>query len=129
MLSPMVGAQRLAKTRTVARPTLRVVLDFDFRVGKLQHGAVQTADGAKYRRQTFHVHFAGETVMELYRYGRDEGWEYRWIGAPTWLRGVVELPVFIDGGKADAGRKVVEAFRDGLRAYFRQFDPGSGRMS
>lgn len=118
MLSPMAGA-RIEKGRT-----LRVVLDFDFRVGNLEH--VEAGHGLK--RQQFRVYFAAERVMEVYRYGRDEGWEHRWVAAPTWLRGAVDIPMFLEGGKPDAARRVAQAFRDGLRAFFRQFDPNTGRL-
>ena len=99
-------------------------LDFAFRVGMLEH--VETGHGLK--RQQFRVYFAGDRVMEVYRYGRDEDWEYRWVAAPAWLRGAVDVPVFLEGGKVDASLRLMEAFRDGLRGFFRQFDPNSGRL-
>lgn len=110
------------------KDTLTITLDFDFRIGKLERVDMRHT-GHNGRRQEFGVYLAGRRVLDVYRYGRDDPWEHRWDSAPAWLRGAVDIPVFLDGGKVDAARRVTRAFEHGVRQFFQHFDTDQGRIT
>lgn len=119
MLSPMVGATTNQKGKT-----LRVFLDFDFRIGRARR-----QDCGGYPCTLFRVYLGADAVAEAWRFSTDEAWEWRWLTrAPLWLRGTVHTPMFLSGGKRDVEKSIRRAFTDGLRAYFRAFDPVDARF-
>ncbi len=111
------------------KDTLTITLDFDFRIGSLEREGMSHEGYRPWIRQYFTVFLGGDGVMEVYRDGRGESWEWRWVGAPAWLRGAVDVPMFLDGGKVDAARRVTRAFEHGVRQFFQHFDTDQGRIT